>query len=487
MALTGAKKIQSRLGISVSKLRIFFMFKQISHQTGIILIGLIKSGIVGVLVAIITSIVIAGGDLEVVPAALLVMLFLFPAMFLYHLGCALKLKQHICNMLFFAGFLSLELFFCICIILAYVQQPSEWVEGIGFIVFFLYILTFAGILVYLAEVIFRNYRSIKELGKKGTLKEFDWGNISKNSQTILIGVVRSCIIAVVVVLVATTGPGLINFRFEPIFITKGLMYLTGLLPAIIIYHITYALNLKQGKSDVLYFVAFAVVEIFFLPSALNMNVPQYVTDPNYDLSYLPFYAMAVIALGCIAVYMAEVYFRNWVVLKNLQTNAASGISETYSYYPVRKSLFDLGKFAIVIVIFVIITGLISGFAKYREQQKYNQMQTFVRQIIDSAHNQTEFYKNNSEEQAIEKLNDSMGRLSGDFTITIGNYNFGLGGYGNCRIVFENGDVFFANVEYEKGKFLLWSFVPKPSPESQEEFLKVLKAEIADANKPESHK
>ncbi|MDD5063261.1 MAG: hypothetical protein PHQ35_00695 [Phycisphaerae bacterium] len=468
------------------------MLKKNSYQLMLVAINFVRLSAIGVLVAITTGIVIAGGDLEVVPAALLAILFLLPAMLLYNLGCALKLKQFTCDILYFIGFLSLELFFCISLILVHVHPSGDGEDG--FIVFFLYILTFIGIAVYLAETIFRTHRSIKELRHKEVLEKFNQGNISKHSRAILIGVVRSCVMAVVVVFVAATGSGFINFRLEPIFITKGIIYLTGLLPAIIIYNTAYALKLKWWKCDVLYFVAFTFAEIFFLPSAINLNVPQYVTDPGYHLSRLPIYAMAVIALGCTVVYMAEVYFRNWVVLKNLKTSAASKTGEVYSYYPVRQSLLDIGKFVIVTAIFVFIVGSVFGFVKYREQQKQDQMQTFVYQIIDSVRNQTEFYKNNAEEIAIERLNNSIGRMSGNFNVFVGCYNFGFGGHGNCQIVFENGDVFFANVEYEKGKFFLSGFVSKPSPELEVKvreavrtaYLESIKRKaIEDANKLEN--
>jgi hypothetical protein len=427
-------------------------------------IGIVKSSVIGGLVAAITSIVIAGGDLEAYVIALLMILYLLPAMLLYHLGCVLKLKQYICDILYFVGFLSLELYFGIGIVnalkIVHRQRYSDGSEGWG--IFFLYIITFTGIAVYLAEVIFRGLKSIKELGHKEVFEEFRWatvsGRIFSQLQPIFIGVIRSCIIASIVVLVAATGPGFTNKRLEPIFITKGLVYLTGLLPAIVLYHIALALKLKRRKCDNLYFIAFVAVEIFSLPA---LNLPPEIT---HDL----WYGMAVIALACVAVYMSEVYFRNWVILKNLQVNTENEAGKPYSYYPIRKLLFGLGIFLIIFSILAIVVCSVTSLAKHREQERENQIRTFVSRIIESARNQTEYYKNNAKEKVIAKLNYNIEKMSGNFDVTIGSYPSGPGSYSNCRIVFENGNVFIADIEYENGDLFLRRFWSEPELRLYEE-------------------
>jgi len=158
----------------------YVMLKRILHQAIILLIGIVKSAIAGGLVASVTSIVIAGGDFEVVPASLLMILFLLPAMFLYHLGCVLKLRQYICDILYFVGFLSLELYFGAGIVnaleIAHRQRYSDGSEGWG--IFFLYIITFSGFAVYFTELIFRNRKHIKESGYKEVFEEFRWATVA---------------------------------------------------------------------------------------------------------------------------------------------------------------------------------------------------------------------------------------------------------------------------------------------------------------------
>ncbi|MGA2173101.1 MAG: hypothetical protein ABSG82_08875 [Sedimentisphaerales bacterium] len=294
------------------------MLKKILHPIAIMVIGLVKSAIVGGLVAYITSSVIDRGDIEDTFAPLSTILFFLPAMFFYHLGCVLKLRQYICDILYFIGFLFSSLFFIAWFIFIILPQACD-VEVLYGLFQWFYIFTYTGAAVYLAEVIFRNQKRIRELGYKEVFEKLDWRHISerisKQSQSIFIGVIRSWIIAAIVILVAATGPAFINgLRLEPILITKGLMYSTGLLPAIIFYHIARALKLKWWQCDTLYFVAAVVAGLSFLPSALNMMHCSYIF---YEY-YLPLYAMAVIALGCVAVYMTEVYFRNRAILKSYE-------------------------------------------------------------------------------------------------------------------------------------------------------------------------
>jgi hypothetical protein len=139
------------------------MFKKILHKTLTILIGMIKSGIVGVITAAIAGVLIAG--IEVIGGAILAITFLLPAMFLYHLGRVLNLKNRTCDIFYFIGFIAVELLFGTCIVLSY--KHSTYDDGSrGFSTFFFCIFAFVGIAVYLAELIFRNRAIRKNLEKK---------------------------------------------------------------------------------------------------------------------------------------------------------------------------------------------------------------------------------------------------------------------------------------------------------------------------------
>jgi len=73
-------------------------------------------------------------------------------------------------------------------------------------------------------------------------------------------------------------------------------------------------KVKRLLCDIIFWSAFVVTELLFLPSTLKISGEEI----SGDLAYLPVFAMSIIAVACIFIYLAEVYFRNWVILKNIQ-------------------------------------------------------------------------------------------------------------------------------------------------------------------------
>ena len=411
-----------------------------------IVIGLIRSSVIATITASIASVAITGGGMEFIPAATLILLFLLPSLLLYHIGLSQKFKLRTCDIIYAVPAVFFAIYLCI--------GSAMGGEGAGLSMFFLYVFLFAATGAFLAEINFRNKKLIKEQNHTELIEKPNFLRIFKKSRYLLIRSIRSGMIAVVVALVISTGPGFIDFRFEGVFIKYGLLFSLFTLPIIIVYHIACIVKVKRLLCDIIFWSAFVVVELFFLPGTLKISGEEI----SGDLAYLPVFAMSIIAVACIFIYWAEVYFRNWLILKNIQA-AEKGADPIYSY-PIRKSLVDICVFMIGIGIFATITCSVFALFRYTELRKQERTRKFVCQIIDSVHNRTIFYKNNSDEKAIEKLENSISEIFGNYDVTIGNYGFG---HYNCRVAFASGEIFWANVEHEQGKFLLCNFMPEVPP------------------------
>jgi hypothetical protein len=253
------------------------------------------------------------------------LMYFLPIVFVYHILCITKLKKYICDVIYFIGFILVESF--------YIKHGFTFDrEGIYQLYrSFVYVILFGGLAVYFSEIIFRIRKRINESGHKETFERFDWRHVSEHifsqSKVIFIRGIRSCIITAIVIFIAASGPGFMQMGLGPIFTTKGLLCVIGLLPAIMLYHSACALKLKRRTCDTLYFAAFVVAELLFLPfAAWNVMYPP---DGDYLRYLLPFYAMSVIALGGIAVYMAEVYFRNRAILKSYEKKIKEKSQEIY--------------------------------------------------------------------------------------------------------------------------------------------------------------
>jgi len=136
-----------------------------------------------------------------------------------------------------------------------------------------------------------------------------------------------------------------------------------------------------------------------------------------------------------------------------------------------------------IIIFLIgllmlpILGL--GFIRYRSWQEQKQAKIFLHQIIDSVLNQTEFYKNNSEKEAIEELNNNIGIITNLYDVIIVDYDFGTW---DCLLLFDNDRAFRAGVAFENGKPLLVRLWLEPKAWTQKYLESVRKATTKDTNK-----
>jgi len=283
------------------------MTKMIIRKAIIILIGMIKSGIVGAVVATVT----ASGNFETIPAALLFMLFLLPAMFLYHLGKAINLKNRTCDILYFVGVVSVESF------AIYGSFTPDQEGGDNMCRWILYTLLFSGAAVYLAEVIFRDQKYLKGSSYQSPLTGRNWddifGQIFKQPKTIFLSTIRSYIIAAIVMSLAGAGPYFVDLHIDDLkFVVYGLLFSLCLLPAIILYHFA-AIKFKRYICDIVYFITIIAIELCFLPFISKKNI-----QPISDIEYNAIVGMGSIGLGGIFVYLAEVYFRNRAILKNLE-------------------------------------------------------------------------------------------------------------------------------------------------------------------------
>jgi hypothetical protein len=293
------------------------MIKQILYQAILVLMRAVRSSLVAVVFSILASLIMFPKlkYIPVFPLTIFTVSLLLPAIFLYHIGCALKLKKIIYDILYFIGFISINLFFLSVIIRAFwFSPPTSDLEGIEFYIFYLYIFTITGIAVYFAEIVFRSKKYLIELGYKDLPIETDlnciFEQISKQSKSIFRGIVRSGIIAAIVVFVASVAPRSLHyFKMISTYIPFGLiLLLICLLPLVILYQVIHALKIKPLTRNIVYFVIVTFMIVFFT-GLLGSIRPNFVKFHNF--------AGAVLAFASIIVYMAEVYFRNRAILKNL--------------------------------------------------------------------------------------------------------------------------------------------------------------------------
>ncbi|MFA6185823.1 MAG: hypothetical protein WC770_01245 [Phycisphaerae bacterium] len=290
------------------------MIKKILFGFLAMLLGIIRSAIVGGLIAAATG----GPSLDGVGMALFALLYLLPAILLYHFCYALRLKYYIPDILYFVGFISV-----IALFTYGGSIPSED-GGDNFCRAFLYFSFFSGIAIYFAEVIFRNKKRLKESGCKDEFNAANWrdifGQILKQPKTIFLYSLRLYVIAAVVMSLAGAGEYFVNLHTKDLwFAVYSLLFSLCLLPGIILYHSAYSLKLKKRICDMVYFVAIIITELLLLLFVANehMNAKE-LSFLYVKPSVLPHFGMLVVALGCIAVYMAEVYFRNKAILKMIK-------------------------------------------------------------------------------------------------------------------------------------------------------------------------
>jgi uncharacterized membrane protein len=275
------------------------------------------------IVGFITGTVVCAGNIE---GGLLTLIYLlicgFPVVFVYRIMCATKFKKYICDIFYFVCFLLLE---SLAIYGSFVKND----EGVDQLCRLMaYVIFFSAIAVYFVEVIIRNQKQIKELDYKDTFVETNWkdifGQIFKQPIPILFGTIRSYIVAVIIIFIVSTGIAFGSFEIDILVkehILFAQLFLLCLLPAIILYHSACGLQLKCRICDMVFFTAVTIIELILLPSVSNAKIHGFVED----LNFLPFFNMSIIILGSIFVYLAEVYFRNRAILKNLEQIKNPGI------------------------------------------------------------------------------------------------------------------------------------------------------------------
>jgi type II secretory pathway pseudopilin PulG len=147
---------------------------------------------------------------------------------------------------------------------------------------------------------------------------------------------------------------------------------------------------------------------------------------------------------------------------------------------------------IVIVIILIILGSMIAFLIHRsiqrEAKEKIEAKQFLQQVVDSIRNNTDYYKNHSEQRVFKEFNElepSIKKMSGNYDIIYIDYY--LGGAYEYRILFENNTAFITDVVFEKGNPLLLRFLPEHPSQTQKYLEYVRRKAIKDADKPEGKK
>ncbi len=128
------------------------MVKKILQKVLMVLIGIVKSGIIAEIVVTVSAFLIY--NLETAGFTLIPIIALLPAMFLYHLCRVLNFKSKTCDMIYFLGYIPV---FAFCTYGSFVPNSDG---GDQYCMIFGTVMFFDGIIVYVAEVIFREQKKI---------------------------------------------------------------------------------------------------------------------------------------------------------------------------------------------------------------------------------------------------------------------------------------------------------------------------------------
>jgi len=424
------------------------------------LFGIIRSAVVGVLIAI----AIGGPSPDGIEMALYASSYLLPAILLYHFCYAFKAKYYVSDILYFIWFNSIIAFF------TYGGSIPDGDGGDYYCRAFLCFSFFSGIAIYLAEVAFRNKKRLKESGYKDEVKGTNWedifGQIFKQPETIFLYSIRSYVIAVVVIALASAGEYFIDLHIRDLqFVVYGLIFSLFLLPGIILYHSAISLRLKRYICDIIYSATVVIIQILILLFAWRgdtiKNTINYITQ--LDGFFLLIFGVLIILLGGIFVYMMEVYFRNRAVF-----NEISGKKETL----IQKFYSCIKASAVIIGIIAIVIGITFGVAKHAEFKKHEEMKAYARKFIGSILNDTNFYKQCIEDSlvSVDYVNGFIPMMTPNYKVTYGSY-YGIGAEYNCRVEFDNGTVLWLEVVNYRGEFKIWRIVEERTKEEQTKILK----------------
>jgi hypothetical protein len=235
-------------------------------------------------------------------------IFTFPILIIYCFLCATEIKKLFCDLSYLAWFVAVELFF-------------YYTNDIDTFLFFTCIITLNSSVVYVSEIFFRNRTILMEYGHRDVYNKTNWEDVPmqifKQPKAVFLPVVKSYLIAVIVMV---TTSAIICFSLENIInfaiIFNVFLFSLCLLPAIILYQSARSLQLKDMLCSTIYFIIFIITELLFLP--IVWSEIKFETDFGALLSHRSILGMAVIALGGIFVYMAEVYSRNRFLLKMIK-------------------------------------------------------------------------------------------------------------------------------------------------------------------------
>ncbi|MEN6383882.1 MAG: hypothetical protein ABFD79_01655 [Phycisphaerales bacterium] len=298
-----------------------FMIKKIISKLVILIIGVIKSYLVGSLVALLLS-----GNIDIAPLGFVAAIFILPAVFFYYISYILDFKKYICMIFYFAGFILVELLFGINIIVLCMKPMND--GSLGLNVFFFYVIIFIGIAVYFAQIIFRDQTWLKKLGYKEQINKINWKVISLPFHTqmkmIFTDSARSYFITSVIICITILVQSFVVFHIKDfVFMFYGLLFSFGLFPAIIIYQIFRYMRLRKSVSDISYFLTIILIELSLILFIFSQYANSIGFSYENEQSRLPRFGMSVIALGGFVFYISEVYFRNRAIVKSLEQNSSS--------------------------------------------------------------------------------------------------------------------------------------------------------------------
>jgi amino acid transporter len=116
---------------------------------------------------------------------------------------------------------------------------------------------------------------------------------------------------------------------------------------------------------------------------------------------------------------------------------------------------------LVFVLGVILGFTLCGILVFSGADKKQKVKKFIREIVASAANQTEFYKANSTRLGLEGVQKHAKEFSSAYTVF--NMDYTLGTYESV-VIFDNGRLFYVEVYFDGDAPMLSLFEPSKWPE-----------------------
>lgn len=209
-----------------------------------------------------------------------------------------------------------------------------------------------------------------------------------------------------------------------------------LIPAIVIYHVFYALKLKMYICDLLYLAA-------FIPFVLLSLKGGFIPDGD-GWYHVPRMLTGLLFINFIAVYFKMIITRNRRIFNQIKD------------YKNLRSKISYGIKAALIFILVSVVSIHAAYKidKREELKRQEEIKTFACQFINSAQNGTDFYKQILEKSLVHDINPYINIMTGNYWIGM-DFSCADEAY-MCGVHFDNGSILILLINPYSSPFTIYS-------------------------------